>query len=61
MPLIQFKCNACGETFGSFQRLRGGAASATACPSCGSDETVAADTSLDSVSREPVAGPKTAK
>ena len=52
MPLVDFKCSACGETFQSFQRFNMDMGKGPSCPQCESEdtETVNAQASLDGVS-----------
>ncbi len=47
MPLISFKCNACGDDFDAFRGLRIGTESGPPCPKCGAPDTVYAEDSLD--------------
>jgi putative FmdB family regulatory protein len=35
MPLLEFICEACGETFEAFQRLKDGIIGGLPCPQCG--------------------------
>ena len=56
MPLIEFNCRTCGETFESFQRFNIDMGKGPSCPQCESEDTVNAETSLDEVSCEFAAG-----
>jgi len=58
MPLIDFECKACGDTFQSFQRFNIGMGKGPSCPRCESEDTVNvnAETSLDDVYCEFAAG-----
>ena len=39
MPLLEFVCESCGETFEAFQRLREGMIGGLPCPQCGNTRT----------------------
>lgn len=54
MPLIDFKCNTCGEAFQSFQRFNIDMEKGPSCPQCDSEdtETFDAEASQDGVSCE---------
>jgi len=40
MPLIHFRCKACGEGFDAFRRLSDGGAAGPPCPNCGGGDAV---------------------
>ena len=54
MPLIDFKCRTCGETFQSFQRFNMDMGTGPSCPRCESEETqtVDSETPLNAMSCE---------
>ena len=39
VPLLEFVCEACGETFEAFQRLKLGIIGGLPCPRCGKTRT----------------------
>ena len=58
MPLIDFRCRTCGETFQAFQRFNMEMGKGPSCPRCESSDTTTADaeTPLNGVSCEFIAG-----